>query len=141
MNKINYKFNTNIFKLSNCKNLDELKNEWILIYYKSNNISQCLCNRNIMNTYYFFNKLNFNIITIGGGCKDIIKKGLRDKNNNDKINNNHNKHNKHNNKSNDINDLDVYMFNNWIKLLNLGDDIFINILFDIYNINDLKNTK
>jgi len=79
-----YKFNNNLLKLSNDKNIDNALMEWQYICNdeKTDQFGLCICQHKIKNIYFMYNKITKNTISVGIDC---YKKFGFNKNN--KINN------------------------------------------------------
>ena len=75
-----YKFEENIFKLSETKEVAKLHDEWEFINNDERDDGHCICNRKITHVNYFYNIKTNKYIMVGDSCKDklclkIIKKG------------------------------------------------------------------
>ena len=70
-----YNFKDNILKLSRTQDLNELKNEWVIVNEQADysfDKLQCVCNKNIRNYYIFFNKITYRAIYTGLSCKRML---------------------------------------------------------------------
>lgn len=72
--KSKFDFKENIKKLSVSKNDEELIDEWEFISEEkhSDNSLKCICNKNISQVFYYFNKINGNYINVESKCRDAL---------------------------------------------------------------------
>ena len=75
-----YKFEDNIFKLSETKDITQLPDEWEFIIRDESDEGHCICNRKIKYVNYFYNYKTYKYIMVGDSCKDklclkIVKEG------------------------------------------------------------------
>ena len=67
--KMEDRFNKKLVTVSESEDLNEAKKEWdFFVEEKSDEKKTCICNRQIKNIKYFFNKINGNIICCGTKC-------------------------------------------------------------------------
>ena len=65
-----YKFNSNLIKASESKDIKEAKNEWQLIWEekREDDDRQCICQRKVKNVIYMYNIKTKNTIIVGKVC-------------------------------------------------------------------------
>ncbi len=65
-----YNFNKNLIKASYCKEIENAKKEWKIIYEENrdNPDGQCICQRKVKNVIYMYNIKSKNTIIVGSVC-------------------------------------------------------------------------
>ena len=73
-----WKLYNNLLQVSVSKNKDEAIKEWVFcIEIKSEMYLQCICNRQIKNINYFYNKYNGNNIRAGSTCCSVLSNDIK----------------------------------------------------------------